>query len=180
MPNSSPWISALARGLPAHGRLVVCSTADQSAQLWAAGSPRSTYPVSTSARGVGCAQDSLQTPLGWHAVRERIGQGLAAGTVFRERQPTGEVLPPSAWRSGDHDLILSRILWLDGLEPGRNHGPGCDSHRRFIYLHGTNREDLLGQPASRGCIRFGNLAICELFEQVADRETWCLITEQAG
>ncbi len=179
MQNASPWTAAVDRGLPDDGLLVVCSTADQSARLWAAGAPVARYPVSTSARGVGCVKDSLQTPLGWHCVRERIGQGQPAGTVFRDRQPTGEVLPPSAWRSGARDLILSRILWLDGLEPGQNRGDDCDSHARFIYLHGTNREDLLGQPASRGCIRFGNLAICELFDHVADRETWCLITDQA-
>ncbi|MBQ5474064.1 MAG: L,D-transpeptidase, partial [Lachnospiraceae bacterium] len=73
------------------------------------------------------------------------------------------------------DLVLTRILWLDGLEPGLNRGPGIDSHERCIYLHGTNQEQLLGSPASHGCIRFSNAAIEELFDLADGVELYCLV-----
>jgi hypothetical protein len=107
---------------------------------------------------------------------ERYGDGLPAGTVFESRQPTGEVLPPEAWaEGGDRDLILTRILRLAGCEDGVNRGPGIDSHARYIYLHGTNQEQRVGSPASRGCIRLRNLEMIELFELTRGARTFCLI-----
>ena len=180
MHSDTPWTSASARGLPADGLLLVCTLSLQSLSVWDQGRPARTFAVSTSARGPGCTADSLCTPTGWHCIQERIGADCPPGAVFRDRRPTGEVLPPSAWRGGSDDRILTRILWLVGLEDGHNRGPGCDSHARYIYLHGTNREDLLGQPASRGCIRLGNLDMLALFDHVADRPAWCLIAERAA
>lgn len=88
----------------------------------------------------------------------------------------GQILPTAAWRAGgDADLILSRILWLDGLEPSVNKGGSVDSRARYIYLHGTNQEQLLGTPSSHGCIRFSNDDIVELFDFAIGAELYCLI-----
>lgn len=121
--------------------------------------------VSTAKKGLGCAQDSHRTPTGWHRICARIGAGAEPGSVFRSRMATGEV-----WRgeARDEDLILTRVLTLDGLEAGWNRGPGCDSLARFIYLHGTNQEGLLGQPMSHGCVRLGNAEVLELFDRLAE------------
>ncbi len=93
------------------------------------------------------------------------------GQVFVSRRPVrGQTLLPSEWRGeGDADLILSRIFWLDGLEPGRNRGGTVDSRSRYIYLHGTNQEQLLGKPASHGCVRMSNRDIAALYDMVRGR-----------
>src|SRR6185295_20317883 len=111
------------------------------------------YPVSTAVAGIGGTSGSHRTPPGWHRVHARIGDGEPAGAVFESREPTGAV-----WlgETRDEDLILSRVLTLQGLEPGVNQGPGVDSLERYIYLHGTNHEDRLGTPASHGCVRLSN------------------------
>ncbi len=171
---------ARARGLAADGRLLLISAADQRLALIGAAGVRAHYRVSTSRRGLGSAQDSWQTPSGWHRIGAWIGAKARPGQVFVARRPTGEVLPPAAWRAangGDH--VLTRIMWLEGLEPGRNRGAGVDSNERFIYLHGTNQEHLLGRPASRGCIRLSNRDIMELFDLTRGRETYCWIVAQA-
>ena len=119
--------------------------------------------ISTALNGVGCEQDSYRTPTGWHRIHARIGAGAESGSVFRHRVATGDV-----WRgeARDEDLILTRVLTLDGLEAGWNRGPGHDSLARFIYLHGTNQEDRIGSPASHGCIRLRNSDVMELFSLV--------------
>jgi UDP-N-acetylmuramate--alanine ligase len=180
MHGEEPWSQAKTRGLPPDALLLVCHVDLQRLDVRECGQIVARYVVSTSALGVGCAAQSFRTPTGWHAVRERIGAGQPPGAVFRDRQPTGEVLPESRWCGGTTDLILTRILWLDGLEKGVNSGPDCDSHARFIYLHGTNREDLLGRAASGGCIRLGNRDMLQLFERVADRPAWCHILPPAS
>jgi hypothetical protein len=89
------------------------------------------------------------------------------------------ILPPSQWQQHGHtDRILSRILRLDGLEPGINHGPDFDSYNRSIYLHGTNQEHLLGSPASHGCVRLGNQHVASLFQHLANFPAWCWIGRQ--
>lgn len=174
------FAQALERGLAADGALLLVSAADQRLALIRAGEVRAHYPVSTSRRGLGSAQDSEQTPAGWHRVATWIGATARPGQVFVARRPTDQVLPPSAWRAAEGgDFVLTRILWLEGLEPGRNRGPGVDSNARFIYLHGTNQEQLLGQPASRGCIRLSNRDIMELFDQTHGRAAYCWIVAQA-
>ena len=112
-------------------------------------------PVSTSRAGPGFEPGSFKTPTGVFRVYERIGENAPSGTTFVGRVPIDE--PPA---SGD-DLITSRILWLDGLER-----ENANTKDRFIYIHGTNQEDLIGQPVSHGCVRMRNEDIIKLFEMV--------------
>ena len=123
------------------------------------------YPVSTSARGRGQREGSFCTPTGWHRIAECIGAGEPVGRVFRGRRATDEILLPEDYQ-GDEDVITTRILRLEGLEPGHNRGGDCDSRERYIYLHGTPDEERIGQPASKGCIRLRNSDILDLFERV--------------
>ena len=133
--------------------------------------------VSTAKKGLGCEQDSYRTPTGWHRIHSRIGAGAEPGTVFRHRMATGDV-----WRgeAREEDLILTRVLTLDGLEDGWNRGPGRDSLARFIYLHGTNQEALLGTAVSHGCVRLGNQAVLDLFERVTEGDQVLIAEELAG
>lgn len=134
------------------------------------------YPVSTARRGLGCRQDSYQTPTGWHRIEDRIGALASTGQEFVARKPTGPVWPVLEWMGhSEEDRILTRILRLRGLEPGHNAGPGIDSYDRFIYIHGTNQEQVLGQAVSHGCIRMANLDIKDLFERIDGVETYCWI-----
>ena len=134
-------------------------------------------PISTSMNGLGCEEGSYRTPTGWHRIHARIGAGAALGAVFRRRVVTGEV-----WRGGavDEDLILTRVLTLDGLEEGWNRGPGRDSLERFIYLHGTNQEAQLGAPVSHGCVRLANTAVIELFDRVVEGDLVLIAEELQG
>ena len=126
------------------------------------------YPVSTARKGPGERRGSGCTPRGWHRIRIKIGDGLPANTVFIERRPTGEMYSPElAARHPERDWILARILWLTGLESGRNRGGDCDTLRRFIYLHGCPDTAPMGMPLSHGCIRMRNQDLLELFAQVS-------------
>jgi phosphoserine phosphatase len=114
------------------------------------------YPVSTSAKGVGFTKDSYRTPTGHFRVCEKIGYDQPLGTIFQHREPIG------LWNGEDQldaDLITSRILRLDGLEAANK-----NTLDRCIYVHGTNQEDLIGTPASHGCIRMSNIDVVELFD----------------
>jgi L,D-transpeptidase YbiS len=116
-----------------------------------------TYPVSTSRFGLGTEEGSMKTPTGRFRIAEKIGDGMPAGTVFKSRRPvkvTKRLLR-------DEDLVMTRILWLDGLDPENE-----NTHERFIYIHGTNHEENLGEPASHGCIRMRSADLVELFELV--------------
>jgi len=99
----------------------------------------------------------MKTPTGRFRIAEKIGAGMPAGTVFKGREPVK--VTKTAMR--DADLVMTRILWLDGLDPGN-----ANTHERFIYIHGTNHEESLGQPASHGCIRMRRADLLELFELV--------------
>ncbi len=126
------------------------------------------YPVSTARKGPGERRGSGCTPRGWHRIRIKIGDGLPANTVFIERRPTGEMYSPElAARHPERDWILARILWLTGLESGRNRGGDGDTLRRFIYLHGCPDTAPMGMPLSHGCIRMRNQDLLELFAQVS-------------
>ena len=125
------------------------------------------YRVSTAANGAGEKNGSNCTPRGRHKVRAMIGRGAAPGTVFVSRRPTGELYSPALReRYPDRDWILTRILWLSGLEPGRNRLRDVDTMRRYIYLHGTPEETELGRPGSHGCVRMANTDSIELFDLV--------------
>jgi lipoprotein-anchoring transpeptidase ErfK/SrfK len=115
------------------------------------------YPVSTSRFGLGTEEGSMKTPTGRFRISEKIGGGMPPGTVFKSRRPVK--LTKTLLR--DDDLVMTRILWLDGLDPGN-----ANTHERFIYIHGTNHEENLGEPASHGCIRMKKSDLLELFERV--------------
>lgn len=116
------------------------------------------YPCSTSKFGLGSVPGSNHTPLGRFRIGEMIGHGAEAGTIFRGRQPVG------LWQGepADDDYVLTRILWLDGLEPHN-----ANTRDRYIYIHGTNQEKRIGTPASHGCIRLTNAGVIDLFNRVA-------------
>jgi len=129
---------------------------------------------STAAAGVGSAMNSYRTPLGWHSVAEKIGDGAPWGQVFREKRPIRRV-----WRPGEateEDLVLTRVLPLAGEEPGKNRGGQVDSYARRIYVHGTNDEDGIGTPTSHGCIRLTNDDVIALYDRLP-AGTPVLITE---
>jgi hypothetical protein len=155
-------------GLPIAEDCIVVSIDQQ--KLWHfRGQECETYVVSTARAGRGCILDSQQTPDGLHTVCEKIGAGAVPGMVFKARQPTGKLA--SEWGAPEDNLITSRILWLDGLESGRNQGVGADgkvvdTRRRFVYIHGTNQTDKLGQPNSHGCVLLSDADVIRLFEHV--------------
>jgi hypothetical protein len=125
------------------------------------------YDVSTAANGAGELTDSGCTPRGRHRIRARIGTGCPANAVFVGRRFTGEIYTPAlAERWPQRDWILTRILWLTGLEPGRNRGGRCDTLRRFIYIHGAPDTAPMGVPASHGCVRMRNADVITLFDAV--------------
>ena len=126
------------------------------------------YRVSTARAGIGAAVGSGRTPPGRHRIARLFGHTAEPGQVFVSRRAVkGHVIPSTDWRTGgEKDYVLTRILWLEGLEPGVNRGPGIDSHDRYIYVHGTNQEQLLGTPASHGCIRMANADVIEFFDFV--------------
>jgi hypothetical protein len=117
--------------------------------------------ISTSRFGIGNREGSNMTPPGLHRIEEKIGGGAVPWTIFRSRENAGEV-----WEKGmdDENQILTRILRLRGLEEGVNAGPGIDSYERYIYIHGTNREELIGTPMSHGCVCMKNDDVIRLFD----------------
>ena len=125
------------------------------------------YPVSTSRFGVGTEEGSFKTPTGRFRVAKKIGRDAPTGTVFRSRVPLGPNDPLPA----TDDLVMSRIIWLDGLEEHN-----ANTRERFIYIHGTKHENKIGSPASHGCIRMRNSDVIELFELIGE-ETPVLIHE---
>jgi L,D-transpeptidase YbiS len=124
------------------------------------------WPVSTARKGPGERRGSEQTPRGRHVIRARIGAGLPPGAVLVGRRPTGETWSPAlAAAHPGRDWILTRILWLSGLEPGRNRLGEVDTMRRYIYIHGTPDDQPVGVPGSHGCIRMRNADVIELFDR---------------
>jgi len=120
------------------------------------------YPISTSKYGIGSKSGSNKTPLGLHKIVSKIGRNAPLGTIFNRRRNTGKI----AKAHGIKDLITTRILRLAGLEKGKNKGKGIDSFGRYIYIHGTPEENLIGKLASHGCIRMKNRDIVKLFNLV--------------
>lgn len=158
----------MSRGQPCCFPRIDISLASQSLTLTPSESePPVVYTISTARNGAGEQHGSGCTPRGMHYVRAVIGAGQPLNTVFIARRPTGERYTPElAARFPERDWILSRILWLCGTEPGVNRGPGVDSFRRFIYIHGTPDTEPMGVPESHGCIRMRNEDVVELFERV--------------
>ncbi len=125
-----------------------------------------TYPISTAKNGVGNLIDSEMTPHGIHTIAEKIGEDEPLGTIFESRKPTGKI-----WQKGEEgeNLILTRILRLQGEVVGINKGPRVDSYERYIYIHGTNCEDDIGRKdVSHGCILMTNEDMATLFDKVQE------------
>jgi lipoprotein-anchoring transpeptidase ErfK/SrfK len=127
----------------------------------------SDYPVSTAKNGAGERRGSECTPRGWHKIRAKIGAGQPLNAVFKGRRPTGEIFDEElGHRYPGRDWILTRILWLGGLEPGKNRYGDVDTCWRYIYIHGTPDEAAIGLPTSHGCIRMKNSDMLALFNRV--------------
>ena len=137
---------------------IVVSVRDQKLALLQKGNLVATYPISTSKFGLSDRPGSYGTPLGELEIADKIGDGAAAGTVFKDRRRTGEVIPVDA---PGRDPIVTRIIWLRGRE-GRN----ANAFRRDIYIHGTPEERNIGRPVSYGCIRMRSTDIINLYSQV--------------
>ncbi len=117
------------------------------------------YPISTSKFGLGTEPGSNKTPLGRFRISEKIGGDAPLRMAFKSRKPTGEIVETE----GGEDLILTRILWLEGLDP-----ENANTYERYIYIHGTNQESQIGTAASHGCVRMKNADIAELFGEIPD------------
>ena len=144
------------------------------------------YMISTSKYGLGNKNESFQTPIGIHKISKKIGNLCPIFTVFKGRAPLGDNLTLSElekpinekyrkkYLKGCEDVITSRIMWLEGIEEGVNKGGNVDTYSRYIYIHGTAHEELIGKEASHGCIRMRNDNVIELFEKVK-KNTYVLI-----
>jgi len=149
--------------LPSPNSFVFIDTVSQSLTYCKESVPVMNCVVSTSRFGTGNREGSYKTPLGLHRVEEKIGDDAKPWTIFRNRENTGEV-----WSAGmdDENQILTRILRLRGLEPGVNVGDGIDSYDRYIYIHGTNQEEMIGSPMSHGCVCMKNDDVVRLYDMV--------------
>jgi hypothetical protein len=150
--------------------VAVVNISTQEINLYQQGEWVTNYPVSTAEKGAGNKENSYQTPLGVHFIRNKFGAGAAELSVFKSRINTQRIAQlETRPRHTGEDLVTTRILWLSGLELGINQGEGVDSYRRYIYIHGTHEEGLIGEPASHGCIRMRNSDVIDLFEQMPER-----------
>lgn len=140
--------------------ILVVSISSQTLSLFKDGVFAKKFPCSTSRFGIGQIENSNCTPLGLHCIAEKIGGGEPAGTVFKARQVIGHTSQPEFAGA----KITTRILWLEGLEPGFNQGANVDSHERYIYIHGTADQATIGEPASHGCIHLADTDLLGLFD----------------
>lgn len=147
--------------------MIKISIAEQRLQLLQGNQPLMDVLVSTAKNGPGEKNGSECTPRGWHKVRAKIGTRCSENSVFVARRPTGEVYRLSLRKEyPDRDWILTRILWLSGLEPGKNRLGCVDTMRRFIYIHGSPEDDPMGRPTSHGCIKMRNAEVIQLFDKI--------------
>ena len=154
-------------------RFLIVSVKEQTMTLYKKGKKVKTYTISTAKNGTGQTEGSFQTPLGLHLIAKKVGHKAPAYTIFKGRKSSG------VWRRQKkychEDLVLTRILWLRGLEEGYNAGKNAndtlvDSYDRKIYIHATNHEEVLGSPSSHGCVRMSTLAVIDLFDRVEEND----------
>jgi hypothetical protein len=148
-------------------RQVIVSIERQELALIFDGVLQHIFSISTSKNPPSCKADSYGTPLGLHALADKIGADEPLGMVFKGRVPTGQIFSKFSEVEQLRNLITTRIIRLRGLEP-HNSGTGCDSFARYIYIHGTNHENRIGERFSGGCVEMLNTDVVELFEAVAE------------
>lgn len=152
---------------------ILISIQDQELYLTQNGAIKKTYKISSAIVGANNKSGSRGTPLGVHQVSDKFGDGAPIGAIFKARQNTGKIAKIITEPIDvEEDDVTTRVMWLDGLEPGINKGGNVDSKGRYIYIHGTPEEGLIGQPASHGCIRMYNTDVVELFNSV---DVGCLV-----
>ena len=142
--------------------LLTVNISKQTVSLFENGAFVKKYPCSTSRFGIGQQENSNCTPLGLHRVAEKIGDGEPAGTIFKSREVVGNVSELGVKAGG----ITTRIMWLDGLEPGLNRGGDVDTHARYVYIHGTADQASIGRPFSSGCTHLADPDLIKLFDML--------------
>ena len=165
MPKSKTFLSDFFSACEKHGVaptqfVLIVSIVEQTVSLFEQNKFAKKFPCSTSRFGIGQTEGSNCTPLGLHRIAEKIGAGAPAGTVFKSRKIVGHMSQPEFADA----KITTRILWLEGLEPGFNRGGNVDSHARYIYIHGTADQSSIGKPASCGCIHLADADLIPLFD----------------
>ncbi len=161
-------------GLKESDRWVFVSLKEQKLYLFKGYGVLKEYSVSTAKNGAGFEEGSFKTPTGLHRIAEKIGDGYPIGAVFKSGKFTGEIAGIERKPvSTNKDFITTRILWLEGLEEGKNRGVNkdgvvVDTYKRYIYIHGTDEEGMIGRAVSHGCIRMKNSDIVELFNMVEE------------
>ena len=149
--------------------IIIVDISEQRLYLYSNNDLIQSFPVSTSKYGEGQTENSFKTPLGLHEIKEKIGHKAPINTIFTARVNTNKLADVQIKQNDtEDDFVTSRILWLEGLEDGINRGLGVDSYNRYIYIHGTHEEGLIGQKASHGCIRMFNNDVIELFDIVSE------------
>jgi lipoprotein-anchoring transpeptidase ErfK/SrfK len=148
---------------------VVISVKDQRLAVLDREMPIAVYPVSTSKYGVGDWRGSYRTPLGDLEIAQKIGDGVPAGTVFKDRRRTGEIVAVNA---PGRDPIVTRIIWLRGLE-----WQNVNAFRRDIYIHGTPEERNIGLPVSYGCVRMRSADLIKLYDVVGSGARVTIVDE---
>ena len=161
MKPSPDFLSSCARnGIPPTQFILTVNIAGQTVSLFEKGEFAKEFPCSTSRFGIGQTAGSNCTPLGLHRIAEKIGAHAPAGTVFKARRAIGHISQPEFTDA----KITTRVLWLEGLEPGLNRGGDVDSHARYIYIHGTADQSSIGKPASCGCVHLADADLIPLFD----------------
>ena len=155
--------------LYSQNNIIIVDISEQRLYLYSNNDLIQSYPVSTSKYGEGQTENSFKTPLGLHEIKEKIGHKAPINTIFTARVNTNKRADVQIKHNDtEDDFVTSRILWLNGLEDGINSGLGVDSYNRYIYIHGTHEEGLIGKKASHGCIRMFNNDVIELFDIVSE------------
>ncbi len=136
------------------------------------------YTISGAKAGAGCKSGSNQTPIGLHFVAEKYGDEVPLGGILKARKYTGEIAEIYTDDTDvNTDFVTTRILWLKGEEKGINLGGNTDSYSRYIYIHGTPEEGLLGRPASHGCIRMKNQEVIDLYNETQTGEKVLILNQ---
>lgn len=168
------WARLVETGHGETEHVIVVNLGEKILEHWKGRQRISSWPVSSGRRPRSCVEDSLGTPWGLHIICSKHGDGEPAGMVFRGRVATGTLW--KNWPRGDQEpgcLVTTRILRLAGLEPGLNKGPGVDTYRRFIYIHGTNHPERFPENLSAGCLLMRDPDLLSLYESVpAGSHVW--------